>query len=136
MSDDRLAALETILEDEGLFFTREDDAEALRIAFKSEGDRYFVVAYRDDDAFLMMGSGWSLGAEPDLGRALEVANRNNARKKFVKTALWPEEGDVLFTVELAYDDPGDLRNHFVRLLGALRESAAEFFGAMRGADPI
>jgi len=136
MSDDRLADVESILDDEGLFYSREDDAEAFRIAFKSEGDRYFIVAYKDDEEFLMMGSGWAIGGDADIGKALAIANRTNARKKFVKTAIWPEEGDVLFTVELAYADVADFRGHFVRLLGALRESAADFFGAMRSDEAV
>ncbi len=131
LSEDRLVPIEATLESEGLFFTREDDAEAFRVSFKSEGDRYFIVSYRDDAEFLMLGSGWSLGPNVDIARALEIANRNNARKKFVKTAIWPDERDVLFTVELCYANYDDFSEHFVRLLGALRECAADFFNSLR-----
>ncbi len=134
MSDDRLEPIEAALDAEGLFYTREDDTEALRVAFKSEGDRFFIVSYRDDAEFLMMGSGWSLGRETDLGRAMEIANRTNARKKFVKTAVWQEEHDVLFTVELCYASYQDFPQHFVRLLGALRETTADFFSELRLKD--
>ncbi len=134
MSDDRLEPIEAALDAEGLFYTREDDAEALRVAFKSEGDRFFIVSYRDDAEFLMMGSGWSLGRATDLERAMEIANRTNARKKFVKTAVWQEEHDVLFTVELCYASYQDFPQHFVRLLGALRETTADFFSELRLKD--
>jgi hypothetical protein len=124
---DALAPIESALDDEGLFFTRDDDDEAFRIAFKSEGDRYFVVAYRDDPNFLMIGSGWALPADIETTDATDVANVLNVRKKFVKTALWEEERDVLFTVELCVSSAQEVRPHFGRLLDVLRDTAAEFF---------
>jgi hypothetical protein len=129
--DDTLTGVESALDDEGLFFTRDDDDEAYRIAFKSEGDRYFVVAYRDDPSFLMIGSGWALPAEIDTLDATEVANALNVRKKFVKTALWEDERDVLFTVELCVNSAEEVRPHFGRLLDVLRDTAAEFFDELR-----
>ena len=129
--NDPLAAIESALDDEGLFFTRDDDEDAYRVAFKSEGDRYFVVSYRDDPNFLMIGSGWALPAEIELLDALDVANVLNVRKKFVKTALWEEERDVLFTVELCVNEAGEVRPNFGRLLDVLRDTAAEFFEELR-----
>ncbi len=128
---DPLVAIETALDDEGLFFTRDDDEDAYRVAFKSEGDRYFVVSYRDDPNFLMIGSGWALPAEIELLDALDVANVLNVRKKFVKTALWEEERDVLFTVELCVNNADEVRPNFGRLLDVLRDTAAEFFEELR-----
>ncbi len=128
---DRLAPLETALEEEGLFSTRDDDDDALRIAFKCEGDRYFIVSYRDDPNFVMMGSGWSLPEGAERERVMRVMNALNARKKFVKAALWEEENDVLFTVELCLTTPEEARPHFGRLLDALRDTAAEFFVELR-----
>jgi hypothetical protein len=128
---DPLASVEAALDAEGLIHTREDDGDALRISFKSEGDRYFVVAYRDDNDFLMLGSGWTLPDEVTIERALRVANRMNARKKFVKTALWEEERDVLFTVELGLAPPQEFTDLFVRLLDALRDTASDFFADLR-----
>ncbi|HEY9086015.1 MAG TPA: YbjN domain-containing protein [Candidatus Tyrphobacter sp.] len=127
MDLDRLAPLEAALEEEGLLSTRDDDGDALRIAFKSEGDRYFIVSYRDDPNFVMIGSGWSLpnGADPE--RVMRVTNALNARKKFVKVALWEAENDVLFTVELCVATPEEVRPHFGRLLDVLRDTALEFF---------
>ena len=124
---DTLTAVEPALEDEGLYFTRDDDEDAFRIAFKSEGDRYFVVSYRDDPTFMMIGSGWALPPEIDPTEAIEVANRLNVRKKFVKTALWQDERDVLFTVELCVSSSEEVRPHFGRLLDVLRDTAVEFF---------
>ena len=119
------------LEDEGLLFTRDNDEEALRITFKSEGDRYFVVAYRDDPNFVMIGSGWALPADVELNDAVAVANALNVRKKFVKTAIWEEERDALFTVELVRErrrgNPAALRPPPRRL----RDTAAEFFDELR-----
>ncbi len=133
---DPLTAVEQALEDEGLYFTRDDDDDAFRVAFKSEGDRYFVVSYRDDPTFVMLGSGWALPAGVDPTEAIEVANRLNVRKKFVKTALWQEESDVLFTVELCVSSSEEVRPHFGRLLNVLRDSAVEFFEALRdGNEP-
>ncbi len=126
-----MTSIETALDDEGLFFTRDDDDDAYRVAFKSEGDRYFVVSYRDDPNFLMIGSGWALPSEIEILDALDVANVLNVRKKFVKTALWEEERDVLFTVELCVNDPDEIRAHFGRLLDVLRDTAAEFFEELR-----
>lgn len=129
--DDPLAPIEAALDDEGLFYQREDDDDAMRLSFKSEGDRYFVIAYRDDAEFLMIGSGWALPVEIPLERAYAIANGLNARKKFVKTALWEDDRDVLFTIELclsSYDDFGD---HFLRLLEAIRDTTADFFAALR-----
>ena len=131
---DSLTAIEQALDDEGLYFTRDDDEEAYRIAFKSEGDRYFVVAYRDDPNFLMIGSGWSLPQEIDTVDAMDVANVLNVRKKFVKTALWEDERDVLFTVELCVNEPSEVRPHFGRLLDVLRDTAAEFFDELRDTE--
>jgi hypothetical protein len=128
---DPLTAIEGALEDEGLFFTRDDDEDAFRVAFKSEGDRYFVVAYRDDPSFLMIGSGWALPAEIEILDAMDVANVLNVRKKFVKTALWEDERDVLFTVELCVGSPEEVRPNFGRLLDVLRDTAAEFFEELR-----
>ncbi len=128
---DHLAPLETAIEDEGLLFTRDDDEDALRITFKSEGDRYFVVGYRDDPNFVMIGSGWALPAEIALPRAGLAANSLNVRKKFVKSAIWEEERDALFTVELCVSDAEEIRPHFGRLLDALRDTAVEFFNDVR-----
>jgi len=128
---DRLAPLEEALEEEGLFSTRDDDGDALRIAFKSEGDRYFIVSYRDDPNFIMVGSGWSMPAGADHARAMRLANTLNARKKFVKTAVWEEENDVLFTIELCVATPEEVRPHFGRLLDVLRDTATEFFNELR-----
>ena len=127
MSGDPLVAVEAALESEGLRYEREDDLDAVRLSFKSEGDRYFAVAYRDDCDFLMLGSGWTLPAEVSAERALAIANRMNARKKFVKTALWESERDVLFTVELGLAPSEDFTELFVRLLDALRDTTQEFF---------
>jgi Putative bacterial sensory transduction regulator len=129
--NDPLAAIELALDDEGLFFTRDDDEDAFRVAFKSEGDRYFVVAYRDDPNFMMIGSGWALPATIEPGSAVGIANELNVRKKFVKTALWEDENDVLFTVELCIESGSEVRPHFGRLLNVLRDTAAEFFEALR-----
>jgi hypothetical protein len=128
---DRLAALELALEEEGLFSTRDDDDEALRVAFKSEGDRYFIVSYRDDPNFVMIGSGWSLPEGAERERVMRIINALNARKKFVKSALWEEENDVLFTIELCVVTPEEIRPHFGRLLDVLRDSASEFFAELR-----
>lgn len=132
MSDsDHLAPVETAIEDEGLIFSRDDDDDALRITFKSEGDRYFVVGYRDDPNFVMIGSGWALPPEIDLQRACLAANSLNVRKKFVKSAVWEEERDALFTIELCVSDAEEIRPHFGRLLDALRDTAVEFFTELR-----
>ena len=128
--DDHLAPIEAAIEEEGLIFTRDDDDEALRITFKSEGDRYFVVGYRDDPNFVMVGSGWALAQDSDFAQAVSIANALNVRKKFVKTAIWEEESDALFTVELCVDDAEEVRPHFGRLLDALRDTATEFFAAL------
>jgi Putative bacterial sensory transduction regulator len=127
---DHLSPIESAIDDEGLIFTRDDDDEALRITFKSEGDRYFVVGYRDDTNFVMIGSGWALPSEIDLTAAVAVANALNVRKKFVKTAIWEDERDALFTVELCVENTEEIRPHFGRLLDALRDTAAEFFSAV------
>jgi|SRR5579875_1156441 hypothetical protein len=129
-----MRAIERALDAEGLFATREDDEETFRISFKSEGDRYFAVAYRNDPQFVMIGSGWALAPDVDILRAVQTANMLNARKKFVKTAIWEDERDALFTVELCYDEGYDLESAFPRLLDALRETTVEFFSALRG-DP-
>jgi hypothetical protein len=131
LSVDHLAPLETALTEEGLFSTRDDDEDALRIAFKSEGERYFVVSYRDDPNFVMIGSGWSLPPDSTTERVLRTCNALNARKKFVKSALWEQESDVLFTIELCVLTPEEIRPHFGRLLDALRDTAAEFFSELR-----
>lgn len=130
-SEDYLAPIEAAIEDEGLLFARDDDDEALRITFKSEGDRYFVVGYRDDPNFVMIGSGWALPNDADFERALEIANTLNVRKKFVKSAIWEEERDVLFTVELCVNDGLEVRPNFGRILDVLRDTATEFFGELR-----
>jgi hypothetical protein len=131
LENDPLSSIEMALEDEGLYFTRDDDEDAYRVAFKSEGDRYFVVSYRDDPTFVMLGSGWALPAGVESGDAIEIANRLNVRKKFVKTALWQEESDVLFTIELCVNSSEEIRPNFGRLLNVLRDSAVEFFEALR-----
>jgi hypothetical protein len=128
---DPLIAIEEGLEDEGLLFNRDDDDDAFRIAFKSEGDRYFVVCYRDDPNFVMIGSGWALPRTVEADEALDVANLLNVRKKFVKTALWEDERDVLFTIELCVDSAEEVRPHLGRLLDVLRDTAAEFFEQLR-----
>ena len=128
---DHLQPLEAAIEEEGLLFTRDNDDEALRITFKSEGDRYFAVGYRDDPNFVMIGSGWALPPETELGEASAVANSLNVRKKFVKTAIWEEERDALFTVELCVNESDEIRPHFGRLLDALRDTATEFFTRLR-----
>jgi hypothetical protein len=128
---DHLQPLEAAIEEEGLLFTRDNDDEALRITFKSEGDRYFAVGYRDDPNFVMIGSGWALPPETELGEATAVANSLNVRKKFVKTAIWEEERDALFTVELCVNESDEIRPHFGRLLDALRDTATEFFARLR-----
>jgi hypothetical protein len=135
---DHLRPIETAIDDEGLFYARDNDDEALRITFKSEGDRYFVVGYRDDPNFVMIGSGWALPSDITLREAGAAANALNVRKKFVKTAIWEEERDALFTVELCVDDSEEIHPHFGRLLDALRDTAIEFFGSLRedGLDDV
>jgi hypothetical protein len=132
---DHLRPIEEALDDEGLLSTRDDDDEALRITFKSEGDRYFVVGYRDDPNFVMIGSGWALPIDIDLSRAVSIANALNVRKKFVKSAVWEEERDALFTVELCVENAEEVRAHFGRLLDALRDTAAEFFATIGTEEP-
>jgi hypothetical protein len=129
--EDYLFPLEEAIEDEGLFYTRDNDDEALRITFKSEGDRYFVVGYRDDPNFVMIGSGWALPSDVELHEAGNVANALNVRKKFVKTAIWEEERDALFTVELCVSNAEEIHGHFGRLLDALRDTAVEFFAGLK-----
>jgi hypothetical protein len=129
---DHLRPIEAAIADEGLFCARDDDDEALRITFKSEGDRYFVVGYRNDPNFVMLGSGWALPPEIDLHAAAGVANALNVRKKFVKTAIWEEERDALFTVELCVTSAEQIRPHFGRLLDAIRDTATEFFAVLHG----
>jgi len=131
---DHLSPLEAAIEDEGLLFTRDDDEEALRITFKSEGDRYFVVGYRDDANFVMIGSGWALPSDVDLAQAVAIGNALNVRKKFVKTAIWEEEHDALFTIELCVENSEEIRAHFGRLLDALRDTASEFFSTLNSDD--
>jgi len=131
---DHLAPVEAAIDDEGLIFSRDNDDDALRITFKSEGDRYFVVGYRDDPNFVMIGSGWALPPETDLQRASLTANALNVRKKFVKSAIWEEERDALFTVELCVADAEEIRPHFGRLLDALRDTAVEFFIELRESE--
>lgn len=131
MTPDPLSAVESALESEGLLYSRDDDDDAYRVAFKSEGDRYFVVSYRDDPNFLMVGSGWAIPADLDLDEAMDVANALNVRKKFVKSALWSEERDALFTIELCVNDASDITPHFGRLLDVLRDTAQEFFDMLR-----
>ncbi len=136
MSDgDHLQPIESAIDDEGLFFTRDNDDEALRITFKSEGDRYFIVGYRDDPNFVMIGSGWALPDGIELRDARAAANALNVRKKFVKTAIWEEERDALFTVELCVETSTEIYPHFGRLLDALRDTAVEFFSELRDDDP-
>lgn len=136
MSDgDHLAPIESSIDDEGLLYTRDDDDEALRITFKSEGDRYFVVGYRDDPNFVMIGSGWSLPSDVDVPGAIAIANALNVRKKFVKTAIWEEESDALFTIEMCVETAEEIRPHFGRLLDALRDTATEFFTALGHDEP-
>ena len=132
--DDHLFPLEAAIDDEGLIFTRDNDDEALRITFKSEGDRYFAVGYRDDPNFVMIGSGWALPPDIELDRASAVANSLNVRKKFVKTAIWEEERDALFTVELCVGTADEIHAHFGRLLDALRDTATEFFSELRSEE--
>ena len=69
--------------------------------------------------------------EIPLDRAGSVANSLNVRKKFVKSAIWEEERDALFTVELCVTDAEEIRPHFGRLLDALRDTAVEFFSELR-----
>jgi Putative bacterial sensory transduction regulator len=128
---DHLLPIESAIDDEGLLFTRDNDDEALRITFKSEGDRYFVVGYRDDPNFVMIGSGWALPSDVELDEARAAANALNVRKKFVKTAIWEEERDALFTVELCVESSAEIHPHFGRLLDALRDTALEFFNELR-----
>jgi hypothetical protein len=128
---DPLAPIEAALEDEGLLATRDDDEDAYRIAFKSEGKRYFAIAYRDDPNFLMIGSGWALPSGIENAETLEVANALNVRKKFVKAALWEDERDIVFTIELCVNSAEDIRGHFRRLLEVLRDTAEEFFDSFR-----
>ncbi|HKE36871.1 MAG TPA: YbjN domain-containing protein [Candidatus Baltobacteraceae bacterium] len=133
--NDHLSPIEGAIEEEGLLFTRDDDDEALRITFKSEGDRYFVVGYRDDPNFVMIGSGWALPSDSDFANAVSIANALNVRKKFVKTAIWEEECDALFTIELCIEDAEEVRPNFGRLLDALRDTATEFFAALGHDEP-
>lgn len=128
---DHLLPIEEALDDEGLRYDRDDDEDALRITFKSEGDRYFVVAYRNDPNFVMIGSGWSLPPEIQTDAAIAVSNALNVRKKFVKTAVWEEERDALFTIELCVGDAEEVRPHFGRLLDVIRDTITEFFSALR-----
>ena len=107
----------------------------MRITFKSEGDRYFIVGYRDDPNFVMIGSGWALPDGIELRDARAAANALNVRKKFVKTAIWEEERDALFTVELCVETSTEIYPHFGRLLDALRDTAVEFFSELRDDDP-
>ena len=134
MTQDPLSPIEIALDEEGLLYERDDDDDAYRVAFKSEGDRYFVVSYRDDPNFLMIGSGWAIPAELDLDEAMDAANALNVRKKFVKCAIWEEERDALFTVELCVNDPSEIAPHVGRLLDVLRDTAEEFFEMLR-AEP-
>ena len=135
MSDDdmrdHLSPIEEGLDEEGLFHARDDDEDALRVAFKSEGDRYFVISYRDDPSFVMLGSGWALPIDASIDDATEIANALNVRKKFAKTAIWDDQRDVLFTIELCVSSASEVRPHLARLIDVLRDTASEFFDELR-----
>jgi hypothetical protein len=128
---DYLSPLELALDDEGLFHTRDDDDDALRITFKSEGDRYFVISYREDTSFVMIGAGWSLPPDAELDQAIAIANDLNVRKKFVKAAVWEEQRDILFTIELCVTSAEEIQPNFGRLLDVIRDTAEEFFNELR-----
>ncbi len=126
-----MEVFEVALDEEGLVHEREDDDQTFRVTFKSEGDRYFVVVYRNDPQFAMVGTGWAIADGVDLANAIALANVLNARKKFVKVAVWEEQRDVLFTVELPMDDGSEIGETLSRILDALRDCVGEFFAGIR-----
>ncbi len=126
-----MEVFEVALDEEGLVHEREDDDQTFRVTFKSEGDRYVVVVYRNDPQFAMVGTGWAIADGVDLANAIALANVLNARKKFVKVAVWEEQRDVLFTVELPMDDGSEIGETLSRILDALRDCVGEFFAGIR-----
>ncbi|MHB8461332.1 MAG: YbjN domain-containing protein [Vulcanimicrobiaceae bacterium] len=126
-----MEVFEVALDEEGLVHEREDDDQTFRLTFKSEGDRYFVVVYRNDSQFAMVGTGWAIADGVDLAHAVALANILNARKKFVKVAVWEEQRDVLFTVELPMDEGAEIGETLSRILDALRDCVGEFFAGIR-----
>lgn len=131
MSEELITVFEGALDEEGLVHLREDDEQTYRLTFKSEGDRYFVVVYRNDPQFAMVGTGWALAENVDLSDALALANVLNARKKFVKVAVWEEQRDVLFTVELPMGEGAEIGETLSRILDALRDCVGEYFAGLR-----
>ena len=126
-----MEVFEVALDEEGLVHEREDDDQTFRLTFKSEGDRYFVVVYRNDPQFAMVGTGWAIADGVDLANAVALANILNARKKFVKVAVWEDQRDVLFTVELPMDEGSEIGETLSRILDALRDCVGEFFAGIR-----
>jgi hypothetical protein len=51
----------------------------------------------------------------------------------VKSAIWEDEQDALFTIELCVGSADEVRPHFGRLLDVLRDTAAEFFDELHEA---
>jgi len=134
MIEEVLRGIEAALDEEWLLFERDDDEDALRISFKSEGARYFAIAYRDDPTFVMIGSGWTLPDDVEFLQALRVANRLNARKKLVKVAIWEEERDVLFTIETLAATGDEIQQHIERVVDVLRDTAQNFFNALTSGE--
>jgi len=123
--------IEAALDEEWLLHDRDDDEDAFRVSFKSEGVRYFAIAYRDDPTFVMIGSGWTLPDDVEFAEAIELANQLNAKKKLVKVAIWEEERDVLFTIETLAATGDEIQQHVERILDVLRDTAQSFFNTLR-----
>ncbi len=134
MIEEVVRGIEAALDEEWLLHDRDDDGDAFRVSFKSEGARYFAIAYRDDPTFVMIGSGWTLPDDVEFAEAIELANQLNARKKLVKVAIWEEERDVLFTIETLAATGDEIQQHMERILDVLRDTAQSFFSTLRSDD--
>lgn len=131
MIEEVVRGIEAALDEEWLLHDRDDDEDAFRVSFKSEGVRYFAIAYRDDPTFVMIGSGWTLPDDVEFAEAIELANQLNAKKKLVKVAIWEEERDVLFTIETLAATGDEIQQHVERILDVLRDTAQSFFNTLR-----
>jgi hypothetical protein len=98
------------------------------ITFRCEGKTFLIFRSHGDEQLFRLGALWiwPIESEEERQRALVAAAETTAQLKVVK--VFPMNDDIWATVELLFEEPGQVRAVFPRAL-ALCQAGVEQFGS-------
>lgn len=119
------------LKEEGYVPKTDDDGD---IAFKCEGEMYFIELDPEDPKYFRMTSGgeWDCENDEEKPKLFKAASETNHEIKMVKTVI-VDDNLVLVAVECLLNNEEDFKTNLQRWLGAMKTSLETFTEKMNEA---